>query len=43
MIKTFWDKLDKKQRYLVAGTAVFVLIALLLEIVVFPFREAKEN
>jgi hypothetical protein len=43
MIKTFRDKLDKKQRFLVAGTAVFVLIALLLEIVVFPFREAKEK
>jgi type II secretory pathway component PulM len=43
MIKNFWNKLDEKQRYLVAGTAVFVLIALLLEIVVFPFREAKEK
>ena len=43
MIKNFWNKLDKKQRYLVAGTAVFVLIALLLETVVFPFREAKEK
>jgi type II secretory pathway component PulM len=43
MIKNFWNKLDKKQRYLVAGTAVFVLIALLLETVVFPFGEAKEK
>lgn len=41
MIKNFWNKLDKKQRYLVAGTAAFVLTALLLETVVFPFREAK--
>jgi len=43
MIKNFWNKLDKKQRYLVAGTAVFVLIALLLETVVFPFGEANEK
>jgi len=43
MIKTFWAKLDERQRYLVAGTAIFVLIALLLEIAVFPFREAKEK
>jgi general secretion pathway protein M len=41
MIKTFWAKLDEKQRNLVAGTAIFVLIALILEIAVFPFWEAK--
>jgi len=41
MIKTFWEKLDAKQRKLVAGAAIFVLIALILEIVVFPFWEAK--
>ena len=41
MIKTFWDKLDKKQRYMVAGTAAFVLVALILELVVFPFWDAK--
>ncbi len=43
MINNFWNKLDKRQRYLVAGTAVFVLIALLLEIVFFPFWKAKER
>jgi general secretion pathway protein M len=43
MIETFWDKLDERQRYLVAGAAIFVLIALILEIAVFPFREAKEK
>ncbi len=32
MIKSFWDKLDKKQRYIVAGTAAFVLIALVSRI-----------
>jgi len=42
-MKTFWTKLDERQRYLVAGAAVFVLIALLLEIVIFPFLEAKEK
>ena len=43
MIKTFWEKLDAKQRKLVAGAAIFVLIALTLEIAIFPFREAKEK
>src|SRR5208337_377009 len=43
MIKTFWEKLDAKQRKLVAGAAIFVLIALILEIAVFPFWEAKEK
>ena len=41
MIKTFWGKLDAKQRKLVAGAAILVLIALILEIAVFPFWEAK--
>jgi general secretion pathway protein M len=43
MIKTFWAKLDERHRYLVAGAAIFVLIALILEIAIFPFREAKEK
>ena len=43
MIKNFWNKLDQRQRYLVAGTSAFVLIALLLETVVFPLGEAKEK
>jgi general secretion pathway protein M len=43
MIKAFWDKLDERQRYLAAGAAIVVLIALILEIAVFPFREAKEK
>jgi general secretion pathway protein M len=41
MIKTFREKLDAKQQKLVAGAAIFVLIFLILEIVVFPFRGAK--
>ena len=41
MIKTFWEKLDAKQRKLVAGAAILVLIALILEIAVFPVWEAK--
>jgi len=41
MIKSFWDKLDKKQRYIVAGTTAFVLIALILELVIFPLWDAK--
>jgi general secretion pathway protein M len=43
MIKTLWEKLDAKQRKLVAGASIFVLIALILEIAVFPFREAKDK
>ena len=41
MIKSFWDKLDKKQRYIVAGTAAFVLIALILELIIFPLWDAN--
>jgi type II secretory pathway component PulM len=41
MIKTFWDKLDKKQRYIVAGTAAFVLVALIIELVIFPLWDAQ--
>jgi general secretion pathway protein M len=41
MIKTFWEKLDTKQRNLVAGTAIFILLALILEIAIFPFWDAK--
>jgi general secretion pathway protein M len=41
MIKTFWAKLDEKQRKLVAGAAIFLSIALILEMAVFPFWEAK--
>ena len=41
MMKAFWDKLDKKQRYYAAGVAIFVLAALILEFGLFPFWEAK--
>jgi len=41
MIKSFWDKLDKKQRYIVAGTAAFVFVALILELVIFPLWDVK--
>lgn len=43
MIKTFWNKLDARQRNLAIGAAIFVLIALIMEIVVFPFWDAKEK
>ena len=43
MIKTFWDKLDKKQRYIVAGTAAFVLVALMLELIIFPLWDANSK
>ena len=41
MIKTFWEKLDAHQKKLVAGAAILVLVALILEIAVFPFWAAK--
>jgi general secretion pathway protein M len=41
MIKSFWNKLDKKQRYIVAGAAGFVLVALILELVIFPLWGAR--
>jgi general secretion pathway protein M len=40
MIKEFWNKLEKRQRYMVAGAGVFVFVVLLLELVIFPFGEA---
>ncbi len=43
MIKEFWHKLDAKQRKLVAGAAIFVGIALIMEIAVFPFWEAQKK
>ena len=41
MIKTFWEKLDANQKKLIAGAGILVLIALILEMAVFPFWEAK--
>jgi general secretion pathway protein M len=43
MIKTFWNKLDKKQQNLAAWAAIFVVIVLILQIAVFPFWDAKEK
>jgi general secretion pathway protein M len=43
MIKAFWNKLDTKQRNLAVGAAIFVLTALIMEIAVFPFWDAKEK
>ena len=43
MIKSFWNKLDKKQQNLAALAAIFIVIALILQIVVFPFWDAKEK
>jgi general secretion pathway protein M len=43
MIKTFWNKLDTKQRKLIGGAVIFVFIALILEIAVFPFMDAQKK
>ncbi len=41
MIRNLWNKLDDKQRYLVAGAGGLILIALILELAVFPFWDAR--
>lgn len=41
MIKEFWERLDKKQRYYVGGAAIIVLVALLLEFALFPLWDEK--
>jgi general secretion pathway protein M len=41
MIKALWDKLDEKQRYLLVGAGAIILVALILELAVFPFWEAR--
>ena len=41
MIGEFWAKLDKKQRRLVMGGAIFIFIVLILEFGIFPFQEAQ--
>jgi general secretion pathway protein M len=41
MIKSFWGKLDEKQRYLLTAVVALVLLALILELAVFPFWKAK--
>ncbi|MFA5321709.1 MAG: hypothetical protein WC373_03475 [Smithella sp.] len=43
MIKEFWNKLDSKQQKLIAGAAVFVVFALIMEIAVFPFWESQKR
>jgi general secretion pathway protein M len=41
MIKTFWDKLDQKQRILVAAAGSLILLVLILQLAVVPFWKAK--
>lgn len=41
MMKEFWNKLDFKQRKMVMLAVVVVAGALMLEIIIFPFWEAK--
>lgn len=41
MIKEFWAKLNKKQRYFLAAGAAFVIVALIFEFAIFPFWEAR--
>jgi general secretion pathway protein M len=41
MISEFWTKLDQKQRYFLAGGAVFVIAALIFEFGISSFWEAR--
>jgi type II secretory pathway component PulM len=41
MIKSYWNNLDVKQRYIVAFGAAFVCVALLLEFAVIPLWDAR--
>jgi general secretion pathway protein M len=41
MIRELWSKLDKQQRRLVTGGAIFIFIVLILEFGIFPLREAQ--
>lgn len=41
MMKTFWTKLDNRQRNLFTVCAVVVLAALMVELVVFPLWDAR--
>jgi len=43
MIAFFRDKLDKKQRYIAAFGAAFVLLTLIFEFALVPFWDAKEK
>ncbi len=41
MIKAFWEKLDEKQRIMVAAAGSLVLLILILQLAVVPFWRAK--
>lgn len=41
MIKSYWGQLEAKQRYVVLFGAIFVGLALLFELVIFPLADAK--
>ena len=41
MIRAFWEKLNARQQKWVAGTAMLVVMVLILEIFIFPFRDAR--
>jgi len=43
MIEAFQDKLDKKQRYIVAFGAAFVMLTLIFEFAFVPFWDAQEK
>ena len=43
MMKDYWTKLDARQRYLAALCAAAVLVALLLELAVFPMWDARSK
>jgi len=44
MIREFWIRLEKKQRYYVAGAVIFIALVLILEFGVFSsVRRQRKN
>lgn len=39
-MKEFWNNLDKRQRYMLAAAVAVVVLALILELVIFPIGDA---
>jgi general secretion pathway protein M len=42
-MKTFWDKLTKRQKYYAYGGAAFIIAVLVLQFALFPFLEERKK
>jgi type II secretory pathway component PulM len=43
MIKDLWDRLSRSQRYIAIGGGIALLVAILLELIVFPVQDAHKR